>query len=165
MRQKFLQQVNLENRNEMINFLNNHPISKIHTDFPSKWTYANNIGFMYTIPLDYHLYAFEAITDQPKDKIEKLIYEFKFKWNFKFGTYRADYNQNILLLVHRYDTKSLRGIKIQNFEKFPYEDCSDYFLQQRTKLICEFDVLCDKIINEYHQMITRYIELNKENII
>jgi len=156
MANKFFKQIDLQNRNEMINFLNNHPTSIIYSDFPNKWTFANNIGFVYNIPMQYHPVGFEAITDQPKHVIDNLINKFKFKHGFKYGAYRSDYNDNILLLVHRVEIGKDRCIKIQNFDSFKYETFSTYYLQERTKLLCAFDALCDKIVLEYYEMIAKY---------
>ncbi len=158
MQDKFFKQINLQDRNEMINFLNNHLTACIYSDYPEKWTFANNIGFLYNLPKQYHVKGLDAITEQDKTIINNLITRFKHKHNFKFGAYRSDYNDNVLLLVHRIEIGKERGIKIQNFDKFPYESCSMYFLQERTKLLCSFDALCDKIVLEYYQMIAKYVK-------
>jgi hypothetical protein len=160
MKQKFFRQVNLEDRNEMINFLNGHSTAIPFSDYPEMWTYANNIGFLYNLPEHHHVTGLDAITEQDKTTINNLITRFKHKHNFKFGAYRSDYNDNVLLLMHRIEIGKERSVKIQNFDKFPYDSCSMQFLQERTKLLCSFDALCDKIVLEYYQMIAKYVKSN-----
>jgi len=155
-RKQFSKSVDLSNRNEMISFLNNHPATHPHSEYKEMWTIANNIGFMYTIPMRLHPIGFEAITDYPKDAIDKLISGFKFDTGFKYGAYRADYNDNILLLMPRVEFGKVRGVKITNFDTVPYTECSIDFLQRRVKLICQFDGLCDNIVSEYYNMISKF---------
>ena len=69
---------------------------------------------------------------------------------------RADYNDNILLLMPRVEFGKVRGVKITNFDTVPYTECSIDFLQRRVKLICQFDGLCDNIVSEYYNMISKF---------
>ena len=161
---KFYQDINLESRNEMIHFLNNHPTSKVHTAHPNMWTFANNIGFIYNLPEKWHKDAFEAITDEPKDIIDKMIVRFKHKVNFKYAACRSDYNDNILLLLHRIDRDGMRALKIRSFDWFGYEEFSMPMLIERTIVLQAFDRLCDNIVLEYYQMIHRAKKMSYESL-
>ena len=150
----FYKEVDTTNREQMINFLSNHFRYNTMNSWNRSTSYANNVK-LYNLPLNnkqkdalYRIMDIEC--DSPYQLIHRLLNEFganhQYRWqagfNGRSGGYVVLYEGN--LEDGRIVTYPGRSIDMN----VDFSEWDNKALQERVKLVQDFDKLCDDIIDE-----------------
>ena len=150
----FSKVINVENRNEMINFLKNHFRYYTMNSWNCSTSYANNVKLTnLNIPDDKFDLALDIVTGEVECidyvlSVNTLIHEFKQETGYGVG-FNGRSNGYLVLYDTEFNIKTgstvvMPGRSIDaNSEDF--EDWSDEKLKNRVFVVQKFDQLCDNI--------------------
>ena len=161
----FEQEVNLNDRNEMIGFLKDHYRYYTMSSWNRSTSYANdvkitNLGLSSDL-LDkaYDLLYGDANIDLMWMDIDDIMFDFKMRTNYSMA-FNGRSGGYLVLYQQGYDKQGNRcvypGMSIDKGEDF--EEFSDEELQERINLVCDFDRTCDEI----RDMFIKWIENSEE---
>lgn len=151
---KFFKDVDVTNREEMIRFLSNHFRYHTMNSWNRSTSYANNMK-LYNLPLTdkqrdalYKIMDIEC--DSPYQLIRRLLNEFganhKYRWQAGFNGRSGGY---VVLYEGKIEDGRVVTYPGRNIDmNVDFNEWDDKALQNRVKLVQDFDKLCDDIIDE-----------------
>lgn len=157
----FKKEVDTTNRENMITFLKNHFRYATMNSWNQSTSYANDVKlYNLDLPKDLENKAYDVICDEIdmsyyNDKINKIMTEFTDETGYAMG-YNGRQSGYLVLYNTEYNINSKTisvypGRSIDQNKDF--EDWSVEMLKDRVKLVTTFDEYCDKIRDEFINML------------
>lgn len=165
--------ISYKDRKSMERFLKNHFRYNTNGGWNHSTSYANNMKiYNLGLPREKEEILYELLSADNYEEIlwpvNKLINNFKRKYNYKFQPGVNGRSDGYLVLYQG-------GIKDGRIYTYPIrhmdmeEDCfdtwSDQELEERVKLVQDFDILCNNIIKELSEIAGSYTVIEKEILV
>lgn len=154
----FAKNINTTNRNEMIAFLKNHFRYHTMNSWNNATSYANNVKlYNLNIPDNNYEKAADLLFGEYENRyvINEMVTEHFEKFTAETG-FAAGFNGRsggyIVMYDTEYDPKSNKRVVYPGRSIDQYEDFEEFEndeLETRVKLVCEFDKMCDNLIQDF----------------
>ena len=146
----FFREIDKRSKGEMINYLKGHFRYYTMNYWNRSTSYANNVKLHRFSNIPENAYEMlEYMHLSPVDEIiaefnERYAYSYQIGFNGRSGGYIVLYQGGI-----KNGGVYIKGLGID--EDLEFDGWDIYFLRERVKLVQDFDLTCDKIVNAYFE--------------